>query len=225
MTDHVETVRNDGFGGIVTSCSCGEQFGNDDQSSYRWLEHAHDALLGILGDMQRELNDEHSRRIRAQEARDRAFAAVADPYDWEAKADYWHNRAKTFEDDAKRHELIECASCGSEFCSYEAREVETGIGADSQDITYDRVCPICWMQQGASNVAEALRGLLESEDINLGGHTPVNQEGAVICATCGDWWSECPVNAAASALELVSADSSPEFDPRDVAILGGDPSL
>ncbi len=47
---------------------------------------------------------------------------------------------------AAQHEIIACAECGSDFCSYEAREIETGIGGHSQDITYDRVCPICWMR-------------------------------------------------------------------------------
>ncbi|MCU1494790.1 MAG: hypothetical protein JWO62_2554 [Acidimicrobiaceae bacterium] len=78
MTDHRQHTETVGYD-LLTSCSCGEQFGNDDQASYRWLEHAHGALLELVAQMQTELNAEHAARI-----------------EWEAKADYWHNSAATY---------------------------------------------------------------------------------------------------------------------------------
>lgn len=45
----------------------------------------------------------------------------------------------------------------------------------------------------------AVVGALHDERIGLQHHYPVDQEGAIVCADCGDWWKLCPVRALRSA--------------------------
>ena len=49
--------------------------------------------------------------------------------------------------EAAGHRDVECSECGSEFCETAMHEVEAGVHAHSQDLSYRFVCPYCWQKE------------------------------------------------------------------------------
>lgn len=46
----------------------------------------------------------------------------------------------------EEHAAIQCSECGTEACQSMMHDVESGVWAHSEDISYRQVCPYCWMR-------------------------------------------------------------------------------
>lgn len=57
-------------------------------------------------------------------------------------------------------------------------------------------------------VADAAAEVIHDSQLCFGDHQPVDQDGAIVCEYCGDWWSVCTVHHLAAALAALDGEGT-----------------